>query len=271
MQNLINFLYRFRTFGFFLLLEGFCGWLVVSYNQRQNAAFLNSSNSLFAGFKNFSNGMSNYMALEDMNESLLEENEFLRRQLALANRDKKTPDSVIIQNYDFIATKVINSTFQRSMNYFTLNAGRMEGVEPGMGVITNEGVVGRIKSVSKHFSTATSLLHRNLMISTALKRTNTLCSVQWDGKSADEAEIKYIPRHVDLLEGDSIVTSGYNAVFPSGMLIGTITKIDLTNAEAFYKCRLKLAADFTSLNYAYVVKSVLKHERDSLELEIMAP
>lgn len=269
MQNLINFLYRFRTFGFFLLLEGFCAWLIISYNQRQNATFLNSSNTAVAGFNQFTGGVSQYLALGETNQKLMDENEFLRRALALGNRDKKGPDSTIIKKFDFISSKVINNTFDRSLNFFTLNVGSEEGVEPGMGVISNEGIVGRIKSVSKHFATATSLLHRSLMVSSSIKHTNTLCSVQWDGRSPSEAEIKYIPRHIHLQMGDSIVTSGYNAVFPSGILVGTVTSFELSDEDAFYEARLLLASDFTSLSYAYVVKSELKLEKDSLELEIL--
>ncbi len=271
MQNLINFLYRFRTFGFFLLLEGFCTWLIISYNQRQNAAFLNSSNTLIAGFNKYSNGANNYLALGETNQKLLDENAFLRRQLAIANRDKKGPDSTIIKKFDFIPSKVINNTFDRSLNFFTLNVGSEDGVKPGMGVISNEGVVGRVKSVSIHFATATSLLHRNLMISSSIKRTNTLCTVQWDGILPTEAAIKYIPRHVKLQAGDSVVTSGYNAVFPSNILVGIVSDLTLTEADAFYEARMTLASDFTSLSYAYVVKSELKIEKDSLELEVLEP
>lgn len=268
MQNLLNFLYRFRTFGFFLVLEGFCVWLIVSFNQRQNASFLNSSNAAIAQINNLSNNTSSYLDLSRVNQQLLSENEFLRTQLALnsLNQDHSNPE---LQKYRFISGKVINNTYQRSLNFFTLDVGFKDGIQPGMGVISDKGVVGQVKSVSENFATVTSLLHRNLLISSSVKTSNTLCTVQWDGYSPYQAEVRYIPRHIKLSKGDSVVTSGFNSVFPKDILIGTVSSFDLNIEDAFYKAKIDLAIDFTSLNYAYAIKSLLKKEKDSLELEIL--
>lgn len=266
MQNLLNFLYRFRTFGFFLVLEGFCAWLIVSYNQRQNASFLNSSNSLIAWVNSVSSETSDYLDLADANLQLLEENKQLRSQLVLL-REKPLDADTLLQKFNFIPAKVINNTYQRSLNYLTLDVGSIDSIAPGMGVIGNNGVIGRVKSVSEHFATVTSLLHRNLLVSSTLKASNTLCTVQWDGVSPRQAEAKYIPRHIKIEVGDSVITSGYNSVFPSKILIGTISEIMLNPEDAFYEAKIDLAMDFTSLNYAYVIKSELKAEKDSLEFE----
>ncbi len=267
MQNLLNFLYRFRTFGFFLVLEAFCAWLILSFNQRQNAAFLNSSNATIASINYFTNNTSRFINLASVNKKLLQENQFLRSELARINKQSISPDSSL-NKYEYVAAKIINNTYQRSLNYFTLDIGAEEGVMPGMGVISDKGVIGQVKSVSDHFATVTSLLHRNLLVSSVIKSSNTLCTVQWDGESPTEAAIRYIPRHISLFEGDSIVTSGYNSVFAPDILIGTISSFDLNIEDAFYEAKVKLAIDFTSLNYAYVIKSLLKDEKDSLEFEI---
>ena len=134
------------------------------------------------------------------------------------------------------------------------------------GVISKDGVIGQVKSVSDNFSTVTSLLHINLLISSSIKSSNTLCTVQWDGLSPYEAEVKYIPRHVVLQEGDSVVTSGYNSVFPPEVMLGTISAVNLTDRDAFYEARIKLSTDFTSLVHGYVVEHHQKEELDSLEL-----
>ncbi|MFY0600353.1 MAG: rod shape-determining protein MreC [Cyclobacteriaceae bacterium] len=270
MQNLLNFLYRFRTFGFFLVLEFFCIWLIVSFNQRQNASFLNSSNAAVARFTNFTDNTKNYLNLIEVNQQLLAENEFLRTQIALNNGDHPfTKDT--LKRYDFISGNVINNTFQRSLNFFTMDIGAIDGVQPGMGVVSDKGIVGQVKSVSENFSTVTSLLHRNLLVSSTVKPSNTLCTVQWSGSSPYQAEARYIPnnpKHNKVSVGDSVVTSGYNSVFPSGVLIGIVSSLDLNIEDPFYNAKIDLAMDFTSLNFAYVIKSNLKEEKDSLEFEI---
>lgn len=268
MQKLFNFLYRFRTFGLFLILEGFCAWLIIVYNNRYNAAFLNSSNTLAATVNRVSTNTNNYFKLKEISQRLVDENLLLRSQLARVNRgnlyiNKDTSES----RYTLFDAKVINNSFRRSMNYLTLDVGKEDGVEPGMGVLSGLGVVGQVKSVSRHFATVTSLLHRNLMISSSVQRTNTLCTVQWDGVSPMVADLKYIPRHIQLQKGDTVITSGYNAVFPEGVMIGTISDFSLEANDVFYSARVKLAVDFSSLHYVYLIKNSMKVEQDSLQKE----
>lgn len=266
MQNLLYFLYRFRTFGLFLLLEGICAWLIIGYNNQPNAAFLNSSNRLVAGINTLTSNTGDYFQLKTINDQLIRENLLLREQLANVSLGLVEIDSSV-RKYNLFKAKVINNTFQRSMNYLTLDVGSKDQVFPGMGVIGGEGVVGQVKSVSGNFATVTSLLHRNLMISSSVKRTRTLCTVQWDGNSPLEASLKYIPRHIPITIGDTIVTSGFNAVFPENIPIGTISEYQLEDNDVFYEAKISLAVDFSSLEYVYLVQNVMKAEQDSLETE----
>jgi rod shape-determining protein MreC len=75
----------------------------------------------------------------------------------------------------------------------------------------------------------------------------------------------YLPRHVQPIKGDTVVTSGYNAVYPEGLLVGTVEKVSLKDEALFYDITLKLSQDFRSLTYLAVIKSNLKVEIDSLE------
>lgn len=267
MQKLFNFLYRFRTFGLFLILEGLCAWLIIVYNNRYNAAFLNSSNTLVASINQLSSNTSNYFRLQQINRQLVDENLLLRAQLSNMNTGPFMGIDSSASKFVFFDAKVINNSFRRSLNYLTLDVGSEDGVRPGLGVISGLGVVGQVKSVSRNFSTVTSVLHRNLLISSSIKRTNTLCTVQWDGVSSLEAELKYIPRHIEIKKGDSVTTSGYNAVFPEGLMIGTISDFTLQENDVFYSAKIKLAVDFSSLHYVYLIENTLKAEQDSLEVE----
>ncbi|HCX23194.1 MAG: rod shape-determining protein MreC [Flammeovirgaceae bacterium] len=266
MQNLLNFLYRFRTFGLFLLLEGVCAWLIIAYNKRPNAAFLNSSNSLVASVNSMTSNTTNYFQLKQINDHLVAENQLLREQLANQSLGKVEIDSSK-ERYILRKAKVINNTFRRSMNYMTLDAGMNQGIQPGMGVISGAGVVGQVKSASGNFATVTSLLHRNLMISSSISRTKTLCTVQWDGISPLQADLKYVPRHIPIQVGDSITTSGFNSIFPDHIMIGTIASIELEDNDVFYDAKIDLSVDFSSINFVFVVENLLIEEQDSLELE----
>jgi rod shape-determining protein MreC len=274
MERIFFFIYRYRAFFSFLVLEFFCAWLIVQNNQYQGASFFNSSNTLVGNVNTFTQGLSDYFSLREVNEILAEENVQLRKMLEQRNQTLLThesgivTDSVLINRFDFVGAKVVNNSTDRFKNFITINKGNNSGIKPGMAVISPQGAVGKVKMTSAHFSVVASLLHTDIMVSGYLKRTGYFGTIQWSGINAEYVDFDYIPRHVKPIKGDTIVTSGYSGVFPDGILIGTITEIELSEEAPFYKLKVKLAQDFRKLSYVAVVKSNLKHELDSLEQEI---
>jgi len=271
MERLLYFVYRYRNFFTFLLLELFCAWLIVQNNQYQGAAFFNSSNSTVAGLNSFSQDVREYFSLRETNRLLAEENALLRNTLEKRNealnafRPNHITDTTITARFDFISAKVVNNSVDRFTNFITINKGQKDGIVPGMAVISPSGIVGKVKTVSEHFSVVTSLLNIHVMVSAVMKRTGNFGTVQWDGRNQDEVQLNFVPRHVNPMKGDTIVTSGYNAIFPEGIMIGTIAEARLSDEALVHDLRVKLSQDFRKLSYVAVIKSNLKHEQDSLE------
>jgi rod shape-determining protein MreC len=125
--------------------------------------------------------------------------------------------------------------------------------------------VGKVKTVSEHYSVVISLLNIDEQISCLIKRTGHFGTVQWEGTNVAVTNMKYIPRHVKPLVGDSIVTSDYNAIFPPGIFIGKIKEFNLRSEAPFYDIKVELGQDFGRLAFVEVIKNRLKKEKDSLE------
>lgn len=276
MERLFIFFYNYRAFFTFLFLEVMCGWLIIRNNQYQSASFFNSSNSIVASLNTFSQGVREYFLLRNINSTLAEENAFLRSQLEQYNQlqytRKKTGlidsiglDSAVIEQYDFVSAKVIANSVHRFTNFLTINKGSEDSIRAGMAVISPLGAVGKVKSTSKHFSVVTSILHIDVQVSVFLKKTGDFGTAQWDGKDPNLVKLKYIPTHVNAAKGDTVVTSGYNAVYPEGVMIGVIEEIE-RNETLFYDITVRLSQDFRKLSYVEVVKNHLKDELDSLQL-----
>jgi len=70
---------------------------------------------------------------------------------------------------------------------------------------------------------------------------------------------------VNVQPGDSIVTSGYNAVFPPGIPVGIVETIEIEENETFYNIVIRLTNDFSRISYVYLIKNKLKVEKDSVE------
>lgn len=267
MLRLLNFLYYYRAFLTFLSLEVLCAWLWIENSQYQNTKFFNSANRFAASIISFSERTRQYFSLVEVNRELADENATLRtlvEQLALREETLLLPTDTLVR-YDFVSARVINNTVAKFKNHLTINRGTDMGLLPGMAVVSGVGAVGKIKSVSEHFSVVTSLLNTDEQVSSLLKRTGNFGTAQWDGTDPRVINLLYIPRHVQPQAGDSVVTSGYNAVFPEGILVGIVREVDLKKEAQFYDIRVELAQDFRRLAFVKVIKSQLKRELDSLE------
>jgi rod shape-determining protein MreC len=271
MERLFYFIFQYRAFFTFLLLELSCAWLIIQNNQYQGAQFFNSSNSFVAGMNSFSNDVRDYFSLRETNRSLAEEIARLHNTIEKQNQKlnlssvNQITDSTLINKFEFVSAKVVNNSVHQFKNYITIDRGDDAGLKPGMAVISPLGIVGKVKTVSSHYGVVTSVLNIDVMISALLKRTGYYGTIQWDGMDPDLVKLKYIPRHVKPQIGDTIVTSGYNAIFPEGIAIGVVDKIDLSNEALSYDLKVRLSQDFRKLSYVAIVKSNLKHEQDSLE------
>lgn len=271
MERLFLFVYQYRAFFTFVVLEVFCFWLIVQNNHYQGAKFFNSSNTVVASLNNFSQSIRDYFLLSDVNRTLAEENAELRRiveqqkYLMEQNYQLTNYDSALATRYEFISAKVVNNQLDRVKNFITINKGEDDGVVPGMAVISPLGAVGKVKTVSDNFSVVTSILHIDYMISAMLKKSGHFGSAQWNGRDPGFTKLNYIPRHVQLAVGDTVVTSGFNAVFPEGILIGTVSRIDLSPEALTYNITVALSQDFRKLSYVSVVESSLKEEKDDVE------
>jgi len=271
MERLLNFVYAYRAFFTFILLEIFCAWLVIQNNQYQSTKYFNSSNRLVARMNQVSQNIREYFALADINQILAQENSMLYKRLEQREQalqflpSNRINDSAMFNRFDFVSAKVVNNTTKYYKNFITINRGTDVGLEPGMAVISSGSVVGKVKSVSTHFAVLISLLNLDEQVSCMIRRTGHFGTAQWDGITPSLVDLKYIPRHVQPIVGDSIVTSGYNAVFPSGIFIGKIKEFKLNKEAPFYEIKVELGLDFSKLAFVDVIKSRLKKERDSIE------
>lgn len=299
MYNLLSFLLKYRSTILFLVLEGLSGLFIVNNNPYHQAVVINSSNRMVASVIDASNSVTEYLNLQKANDQLAEENARLRAVLLTESNEPPTEilnpflkdslamqalsqdslfmlpstqtrsDSLRSQQYTFIPAKVVDNTVQHFKNHVTINKGWADGIEPNMGVISPNGVVGKVKDVSENYALITSLLHTDMNVSALVKRSNTLGSIEWKGTDPTQASLKYIPIHINIISGDTIFTSGYSGIYPPEILVGTVKEVRPEEDAAFYDIDVDLSNDFFQLSYVYVVKNELKQEKDSLLQQTM--
>ena len=184
MKNLWLFLVRYNAFFWFILFFITSLLFVVQNNRFQRSTYINSSNIIVGSIYDKLNSWKNYLALEETNKNLAQENAQLRQRLQngilLNTKDSIVLEDSIEQNrYVFTMAEVVNNSTHQKSNFLTINKGEKEGIEKGLGVITSNGVVGIVLNVSENFSTIQSLLHPDSRISVTLDTLNVFGSLVW--------------------------------------------------------------------------------------------
>ena len=273
MRSLLNFLLRFKTLILFLILEAVALVMISSsHNYHQTIAY-GAARSI-TGFvaKKIDKG-ENYFRLKKINDELLAENLTLRRRLEqLSSSQADTiitvTDSLSGETYTYMNARVINNSINKQKNFITLDKGSKNGVVNGMGVASSTGVAGIVVGVSRNYSVAMSLLNSDFRLSASIERNNYFGSLTWDGGSYRYARLSEIPHHVSIREGDTVVTSGYSAIFPAGLMAGTLTG-EQTKGGDFISLKVLLSTDFKKLTNVYIIGNLKREEQQQIEEEAL--
>lgn len=271
MYNLIRFLIRYHAFFLFIILEIFCLWLIQRHNAYQNVKIINATNLLVGNIYNSYNETVEYLYLKNINDSL--QNDLARLKSrnwpAISQNDTsaigKQFDSVLVQLYNFIPVKVINSQTIHFNNYLLINKGTDQGIQKGMGIIGPHGIVGKVLNASSNFASGMSVLHHDFRVSALIQNNGIRGTVIWKGVDSRFAFMDYVSEPADLSIGDSIITSGASTFFPPGVLIGTISEFSLKPGRQFFNIKVELSTRFDRLHYAYIVEHRLQNEIIELE------
>lgn len=248
--------------------------MVVKYNQTQKGIYVNSINRGTGLLQKTSSSFKYYFSLDDENYRLARANAKLLERLLNAGVDTTNVDSFLVENdnqkYTFQVAKAVNNTVSNHHNYITLDKGSDDGVTPHSGIITSQGVVGIVRVVSPKYSVAMSILHRQTRISANVKGSNFPGSLIWDQKENDPQLFKLtdIPKHADIAVGDTVQTSGFSAIFPEGVMLGTIQDIQLKSGKYSYDIDVGSNIDMTNIQYVHIVKNLQKKEIEELEAAI---
>jgi rod shape-determining protein MreC len=121
-----------------------------------------------------------------------------------------------------------------------------------------------VASVSDNFSTVIPLLNRNFRLGSKIARNDYFGILEWTGMNPELARLREIPLHVDIARGDTIVTSGFSAIFPPELNVGVIESFKVTEGN-FYDITVRLAVNFRNLTHVYVIGNIYREEQ--LELE----
>lgn len=290
MGNLLQLFIRNGGFVTFVLLEVFCFFLIIQFNERQNAIFAHTSSVIGGNMLAKRQRVSDYLDLQERADSLAQENARLLADLANARmvqlpyRDTFRTvlydtishiDSIrhraVRPDFRFVAARVISNSISSANNWLMLNRGTSDGVVPNMAVVSGKGIVGIVRHVDPNFCMAMSVLHRQTKISAALpKHERAFGTLIWEGGDPTTMTMKFIPKHIRVEAGEAVATSGFSAMFPKGLELGYIVDAPEQDPEYpnFNVAKVRLKQDMATVQDVYIVQNLFKTAIDSLQQKV---
>jgi rod shape-determining protein MreC len=275
-RNVFLFIRRYFNFLFFLVLQVVALSFLFRYNKFHEAAFLTVATEVTGRFNEKYNNVEYYFQLKKTNDSLAKDNvrmhQLLKENYEAPGSEKKLIIDTVkidslkeIQKYYFMDAKVVGSTTSLQTNYITIHRGSAQNIKPNMGVVSSQGIVGRVENVSQNYATVMTLLHRFFKVVVKLKNSNDRGTIEWDGLSPLFVTLKDIPKSAKVTKGDTVVTSQISSLFPANIMVGTVYEIVDDKSSNFYTLKIRPSTNFFNLEYVYVIENLQYDEQKKLE------
>jgi rod shape-determining protein MreC len=228
-----------------------------------------------SSIQNLWNGYVDLTAVQQENEQLKQELHTLQIRLqeerAAAQRSEGLRQLLDLREragVETVAAEVIGAGAATEMRSYTIDKGSSDGVQRDMGVIAPTGVVGRVVMPSARAAQVQLLIDRNAAAAGLIERTRVQGMVL--GEGGELLTMEYVPATADVKPGDVVVTSGMDAIYPKGFVIGTVETVE-RGPGSFYEISIRPAADFSRLEEVLVVTTpVSVKEAEAAEAEYVA-
>lgn len=194
-----------------------------------------------------------------------EENISLKSELSRMLKEQQTCSEVFLENkrlnnilalkqreHRYItAARVIAKSPDQWSNTLILDKGSSDGITKDMVAITEKGLVGKISEVTHSYSYL--LLLNDINFSAAARiQTNRIEGII-SGTGFKKCQLKYIPYEEELKQGDIVITSGLDMLFPPGIPVGYVSKINKRDIGMFQDMEVIPFADHTKIEIVAII------------------
>lgn len=268
-NRLIGVLKKYDYVVVFLLLVVVSAVLMSRTSYYQGSKLVAWSNAVAGGWYQGVHSVGGYFDLKGENDRLAAENAMLKAQLEssyISYTDSvfTVNDTTYKQRYSYTEARVIKNSWSQQNNFIMINKGSKHGIKVDQAVVSPDGIVGVVMSVSKNFATIMPVLHSDSRNSVKVKRTGISGSLVWDGLDYRYAQVVDVPATHQFEDNDTIITSGLANDFPEGVPVGYVVEAEPMSGSGFYKVKIRLATDFNKLDHVYVINNRFREEQEEL-------
>jgi rod shape-determining protein MreC len=202
-------------------------------------------------------------ALLDENTKLKEQVDVLSYENKLLLQDKYELDGLRdlykldkeYLDYPKVAAHVISKDPNNWYSIFTIDKGTRDGLKADMNVMAGNGLVGIITEAHYNYSVVRSIIDDTSSVSGEFSKTSDTCFVNGDLQLMDQGKIRveFINKDADIKDGDEVVTSQISTKFLPGILIGSVSDIQLDATNMTKTAYLTPVVDFERLEEVLII------------------
>jgi rod shape-determining protein MreC len=160
-----------------------------------------------------------------------------------------------------LPAQVIGKDLSGWFQSVVIDRGTRDGIEEGMAVVAVQGIVGQIMESSKSFARVLLITDPNSAVAALIQRTRARGMVE--GKGRQLCRLSYLHRSEEIEPGDLVLASGLDGVYPKGVLVGTVLKVETKDPELFQRVEIKPSVDFRRLEDVMVLCEKRNLEEES--------
>ena len=157
----------------------------------------------------------------------------------------------------FVTGQVIGRSTNVMYGVFTVNIGRNKGIEVGMPVVNQDGLIGRVTDVGATWCKITPIIDSSMSISVIVDRTRDNGMVRGalvTGNNVNRLELYYLPAGADIVPGDKLVTSSMGSSFPKGIAVGIVSEVQRSSEKSnAYDAIVEPCVDFLHLEEVMII------------------
>jgi len=158
---------------------------------------------------------------------------------------------------------IVSKSLSVTQNTITINAGLIDGIKPGMPVLSYRGLVGIIQTCSEDFSIARTLKNVDLKLAVKNEKNRLNGILKWDG---EKLMIVDVPRTYDFDVGDRIITSEVSSIIPIPIPVGLVSKIEEDKTGLLNLLQITPFEEVLSVENVFILMIVENVEKNNLEL-----
>lgn len=218
-----------------------------------------------------SGGVTDFFAMLRSNKNYARENQELKKQIAVLEDKIRRNDAYALENerlrallelrdkdtaFEYVAGDVVASDLTNWSKTFTIDKGLVDGVSKDCAVVTPNGIVGYVSEVGRTWCKVVSIIDSSASAGATITRLNVNAVVSGDLALAAEGKcvMNYLTKDTNVEIGDYAVTSGIGGIYPQGLYIGKVVRLEDDASGLSQAAIIEPGVDFRDLSEVMIIK-----------------